>query len=258
MHTVAILAMDGVVAFDLSTPIEVFGRTYLPDGQAAYRVRVCGSTKEVNTDTFTLRVHWGLDRLVEADTIIVPGLASSTLPIPDDVFNALQYASARGTRIASICSGAFILAAAGLLDGLRATTHWIAARELARQYPKVEVDANVLFVDNGQILTSAGAVAGLDLCLYMIRRDYGSAVAADAARISVMPLERDGGQAQFIQSSGSPVMSDLDRQQLSATNSNTSSASVPRPIGEHSEEQRRTKMDIESFSPQQLAVDASL
>jgi transcriptional regulator GlxA family with amidase domain len=136
--------------------------------------------------------------LAEAETIILPGLTDSTVSIPDDVLVALREAAARGARVASICSGAFILAATGLLDGLRATTHWVAASELARQYPKVEVDPNVLFVDNGKILTSAGAAAGLDLCLYMIRQDYGSAVAADAARVSVMPLERDGGQAQFI------------------------------------------------------------
>ncbi len=118
--------------------------------------------------------------------------------VAQDVLAALRSAAASGTRIASICVGAFTLAATGLLDGLRATTHWAAAGELARRYPAVAVDANVLFVDNGQILTSAGAAAGLDLCLHMIRNDHGSAVAADAARIAVMPLERDGGQAQFI------------------------------------------------------------
>jgi transcriptional regulator GlxA family with amidase domain len=94
--------------------------------------------------------------------------------------------------------GAFILAATGLLDGLHATTHWAAAKELSRLYPHIDVDADVLFVDNGRVLTSAGAAAGLDLCLHMIRQDYGSAVAADAARVAVMPLERDGGQAQFV------------------------------------------------------------
>jgi transcriptional regulator GlxA family with amidase domain len=198
MHTVAILALDGVVAFDLSTPIEVFGRTYLPSGQAAYQVQICAPTDEINAGIFTLRVPWCLEKLAEADTIILPGLADPTAPIPHEVLVALQSAAARGTRIASICSGAFILAATGLLDNLRATTHWVAASELAQRYPNVEVDANVLFVDNGQFLTSAGAAAGLDLCLYMIRQDYGSAVAASAARISVMPLERDGGQAQFI------------------------------------------------------------
>lgn len=198
MHTVAILALDGVLAFDLSTPIELFGRTRLPDGQAAYRVLICAPTDEIDTGTFTLRIPWRLDTLVEADTIILPGLADPTAPISDEVLVALRSASARGARMASICVGAFILAATGLLDGLRATTHWAAARELARRYPKVQVDADVLFVDNGQILTSAGAAAGLDLCLHMIRRDHGTAVAANVARIAVMPLERDGGQAQFI------------------------------------------------------------
>ena len=198
MHTVAILALDGVLAFDLSTPIEVFGRTRLPGGHAAYRVRICAPTDEIDAGAFTMRVPWHLDMLAEADTIILPGLANPTVPIPDDVLVALRNAAASGTRIASICVGAFTLAATGLLDGLRATTHWAAAGELTRRYPKVDVDADVLFVDNGQILTSAGAAAGLDLCLHIIRRDYGSAVAADAARIAVMPLERDGGQAQFI------------------------------------------------------------
>ncbi len=198
MHTVAILALDGVVAFDLSTPIEVFGRTYLSDGQAAYRVQICAPTDEVDVGLFTLRAPWRLDILAEVNTIILPGLADPMAPIPDEVLVALRGAAARGARIASICVGAFTLAATGLLDGLRATTHWAAAAELARRYPEVDVDADVLFVDNGQILTSAGAAAGLDLCLHMIRRDYGSAMAADAARVAVMPLERDGGQAQFI------------------------------------------------------------
>ncbi len=145
-----------------------------------------------------MHVSRGLDLLAEVDTIILPGLADPLAPLPDDVLVALRNAAARRTRIASICVGAFTLAATGLLDGLRATTHWVAASELARRYPKVEVDAEVLFVDNGQFLTSAGAAAGLDLCLYMIRRDYGAAVASDTAKITVMPLERDGGQAQFI------------------------------------------------------------
>lgn len=198
MHTVAILALDGVLAFDLSTPIEVFGRTRLPDGQAAYRVLVCAPKDEIDSGTFTLRIPWRLDMLMEADTILLPGLANPLAPLPDEVLAALRSAWARGTRMASICVGAFILAAAGLLDGLRATTHWAAACELAQRYPKVQVDADVLFVDNGQILTSAGAAAGLDLCLHMVRRDYGAAVAANIARVAVMPLERDGGQAQFI------------------------------------------------------------
>jgi transcriptional regulator GlxA family with amidase domain len=110
----------------------------------------------------------------------------------------LRSAAARGTRIASVCAGAFVLAATGLLDGRRATTHWAGAIAFAQMFPQVELDPAVLYVDEGQFLTSAGAAAGLDLCLHLIRKDHGSAVAADAARLSVMPLEREGGQAQFI------------------------------------------------------------
>ncbi|MFD3328456.1 GlxA family transcriptional regulator [Streptomyces sp. NPDC058701] len=198
MHTVAVLALDGVVPFDLSTPIDVFGRTRLPDGRPAYRVRVCAPAEEVDTGAFTLRAPWPLAALDDADTIIVPGVGAPSAPVPDEVLDALRRAAAHGTRLASICTGAFVLAATGLLDGLRATTHWLAAAELAARHPAVDVDPDVLYVDNGRLLTSAGAAAGLDLCLHMIRSDLGSAVAADAARLAVMPLEREGGQAQFI------------------------------------------------------------
>jgi transcriptional regulator GlxA family with amidase domain len=198
MHTVAVLALDKVIPFDLSTPIEVFTRTRLPDGRAAYRVRICGVTPTVDTGAFTLQPPWGLEALVDADTIILPGCADPTAPVPDEALDALRQAAANGTRIASICAGAFLLAATGLLDGHRATTHWLAAAALAALHPEIDVDPDVLYVDNGQFLTSAGAAAGLDLCLHLIRRDHGSAVAADAARLSVMPLEREGGQAQFI------------------------------------------------------------
>ncbi|MFF4875173.1 GlxA family transcriptional regulator [Micromonospora sp. NPDC000668] len=198
MHTVAVLALDSVVPFDLATPMEVFHRTRLHDGRAAYQVRICAVTPKVTTGAFSIAVPWGLDILVKADTIIVPGVADPTAAAPAEALDALRTAAANGTRIASICGGAFTLAATGLLDGLRATTHWIATDQLATQYPQIQVDPNVLYVDNGQFLTSAGAAAGLDLCLHMIRRDYGATVAADAARLSVMPLERAGGQAQFI------------------------------------------------------------
>jgi transcriptional regulator GlxA family with amidase domain len=198
VHTVVILALDGTVAFDLATPIEVFGRVRLPDGRRPYRVRVCGTRPQVPTDTFTITAPWGLDVLADADTIVVPGCGEDAGPPAPEALEALREAAARGTRIASICSGAFTLAATGLLDGLRATTHWMAADLLATMFPEVDVRPNVLYVDNGQLLTSAGAAAGLDLCLHMVRQDLGSAVAADAARLSVMPLEREGGQAQFI------------------------------------------------------------
>jgi transcriptional regulator GlxA family with amidase domain len=198
MHTVAVLALDGVIGFDLTTPLEVFGRTRLPDGRAPYRVRVCAPAPEVDAGAFAVRAPWGLEAVAEADTVVVPGVADPTAPVPAAVLAALRRAAGAGTRIASICAGAFVLAEAGLLDGLRATTHWVAAALLAERYPAVEVDPDVLYVDNGQVLTSAGAAAGLDLCLHLIRRDHGSAVAADAARLSVMALEREGGQAQFI------------------------------------------------------------
>ena len=204
MHRVVVLALDHVVPFDLASPIEVFSRTRLPDGRPAYDVRVCGAGP-VDAGAFTIQPGYGLEALAEADTIIVPGCADVTVPVPADVVEALRSAAAAGTRIASVCSGAFILAATGLLDGLRATTHWSAAAFLAALHPAIEVDPDVLYVDNGQLLTSAGAAAGLDLCLHLIRRDYGSAVAADAARLSVMPLEREGGQAQFIVHDQPPV-----------------------------------------------------
>ncbi|MFJ9742784.1 GlxA family transcriptional regulator [Streptomyces sp. NPDC101166] len=200
MHTVAVLALDGVVPFDLSVPVDTFGWVRLPDGREAYRVRVCSPypSGEVDAGPFTVRTPYGLEALAEADTIVLPGVEEPPDPLPDGVAEALREAAANGTRIASICVGAFLFAATGLLDGLRATTHWFAARELAERYPKVTVDPDVLYVDNGQFLTSAGAAAALDMCLHMIRRDHGSAVAAQAARMCVMPLEREGGQAQFI------------------------------------------------------------
>ncbi|WP_223645105.1 GlxA family transcriptional regulator [Corallococcus sp. EGB] len=198
MHTVAIVALDGVVPFDLAIPTEVFGRVRLPDGRAGYEVRVCGVTPEIHAGAFRVKTRYGLGALARADTLLLPGTTDVSSPVPPRLVRALRAASRRGARIASICSGAFILAETGLLDGLRATTHWLAAEELARRHPRIQVDPNVLYVDNGQLLTSAGAAAGMDLCLHLVRRDYGAAVAADAARLSVMPLERDGGQSQFI------------------------------------------------------------
>lgn len=197
MHTVTVLALDQFVPFDLAIPVDAFGRARLPGGRAAYRVRVCAATPTVATEAFVLQSRWGLAALAEADTIVLPG-ADPDRPAPAEVLDALRSAAAAGTRIASICTGAFVLADTGLLDGMRATTHWLCAAQLATRHPAIDVDPDVLYVDNGQFLTSAGAAAGLDLCLHMIRRDHGSAVAADAARIAVMPLERDGGQAQFI------------------------------------------------------------
>lgn len=198
MHTVAVVALPDVIAFDLATPVEIFGRARLPDARPAYRVVVCGTEATVNAGPFSIAVHSDLGALHRADTIIVPGRNDITEPSPPALLDALRTAAAGGTRIASICVGAMTLAEAGLLDGRRATTHWLAADMLTRRYPQVEIDADVLYTDTGPILTSAGAAAGLDLCLHLVRRDHGVAVAADASRLAVAPLHRSGGQAQFL------------------------------------------------------------
>ena len=197
-HLVAVVAFDGVVLADLAAPLEVFGRLRDDEGRRLYEVRICGQQPRIETEYAAIAPRWRLSSLQRAGTVIVPGIDDVNRPVPDVLLRALGAALKRRTRVASICSGAFVLARTGGLDGLKATTHWVAAAELARRHPAIEVDPNVLFVDNGRVLTSAGAAAGLDLCLHMIRRDWGARIAARAARLAVMPLERSGGQAQFI------------------------------------------------------------
>jgi transcriptional regulator GlxA family with amidase domain len=214
MHVIAILALPDTIAFDLATPVEAFGRIRLPSGAMGYRVVVCGSQPEVCAGPFRIVTDQGLEVLAEADTIVIPGRNDATVDSPDQVLTALTAAHARGVRIASICSGAFTLAATGLLDGKRATTHWIAAEAFRARFPAVDLDPDVLYVDEGQLLTSAGASAGLDLCLHMISRDYGTAVAADAARLAVAPLHRSGGQAQFILRNRAAVKHVAERTEL--------------------------------------------
>jgi transcriptional regulator GlxA family with amidase domain len=176
-HVVAVVAFDGVVLGDLSTACEVFGLATTRDGRRAYEV----------------------SSVARADTVIVPGIYDVSRLIPSAVLRIIRRAAQRGARVASICTGAFVLAATGVLDGLRATTHWLAAADLARRHPSIDLDANVLYVDNGRVLTSAGAAAGFDLCLHMVRCDLGADRAATVARLAVMPLERTGGQSQFIE-----------------------------------------------------------
>jgi len=197
-HLVAVVAFDGVVLGDVSTPCEIFGRVRGRDGRPLYEVRICSLAPEVKSEHVTLRVPWRLPSLSRADTVIVPGIADLDQSIPQDLLRAIRRAVDRRARVASICTGAFVLAATGALDGLRATTHWRGAAELARRYPAIDVDADVLYVDNCHVLTSAGAAAAFDLCLHLVRRDVGAEVAAEVARAAVMPLERAGGQAQFI------------------------------------------------------------
>jgi transcriptional regulator GlxA family with amidase domain len=214
MHTVAVVALPDVIGFDLTTAVEVFGRVTLSSGAAGYRVLVCGTEPVVTAGPMRIATDHGIAELAGADTIVVPGRNDVTVAPPDGLVRALRSAFDAGTRIASICSGAFTLGAAGLLDGKRATTHWLAADLFRLSFPAVCLDPNVLYVDEGQVLTSAGASAGLDLCLHMVANDYGATVAADAARIAVAPLHRSGGQAQFILRNTAPVKHIAERTDL--------------------------------------------
>lgn len=198
MHDVAVLVMPGTSPFDLGIACDVFTHVRDADGAQAYRVRVCGDAATIDAGLFDIRPRFGLQGLATADTIIIPGIYRPPVTFPPKVMDAILNAAATGARIASICSGAFLLAATGLLDGRRATTHWIGAADLALRHPAITVDPDVLFVDEGDIITSAGASAGLDMCLHLIRRDHGQTIAAHAARLAVAPLNREGGQAQYI------------------------------------------------------------
>ncbi|RXT49269.1 AraC family transcriptional regulator [Bradyrhizobium betae] len=198
VHRVCIVAMDQVIPYDLTLAYEVFGRLRDDRGKPFYDVRVCAEAARVDAGAFGLVVPFGLEVLTRARTVIVPGIENPLAPRSKTILRALQRAHRRGARIASICSGAFVLAEAGLLDGRRATTHWLCADHLASRYPQVKVDPNVLYVDEGEIVTSAGASAGMDMCLHLVRRDLGQAVATHAARLAVAPVNREGGQAQFI------------------------------------------------------------
>ena len=198
-HTVATVVFPGVSPFELSVPCEVFGLDRSDLVSPWYRFIVASTEPgPVPTDAgFTIETEHGLADLAGADTIIVP-VNYKVGPPPEPLLDALRAAHRRGARIMSVCTGAFVLAAAGLLDGRRATTHWMWADEMARRYPKVEVDPRVLYVDDGDILTSAGTAAGIDLCLHVVRLDHGAEVANAVARRMVVPPHRDGGQAQYV------------------------------------------------------------
>lgn len=198
-HCVVALVLPGVLSFDLGCAVQVFGRApgLVPEA-GFYDFATCGLRRRTPTiDGFELTLEAGLERLADADTVIVPGYATWNLPPTAAALEALQAAAARGARLMSICIGAFALAHAGLLDGRRATTHWMVAAQLAEQFPRIEVVPDVLYVDDGEVLTSAGLAAGLDLGLHVVRRDFGAEAAAELARFNVIAPHRDGGQAQF-------------------------------------------------------------
>jgi transcriptional regulator GlxA family with amidase domain len=202
-HRVAVLALDHVVGLDLGTSPQVLGSARDLDGRRYYQVRVCtpGGRPVRSSAGFSVLPDNGLELLESADTVIVPGIhGGPTLldgVLDPSVAGAIVRAHDRGARIVSICTGAFVLAAADMLDDRPAATHWAHADRFAHLFPAVKLDADVLFVDDGEILTSAGVAAGIDLCLHLIRRDHGAEVANRAARRCVVPPWRDGGQAQY-------------------------------------------------------------
>ena len=199
-HDVAILALPSVVLFDLAVPLQVFGYPRPDLGAMRYRAFLCGPAPGpvMTASGFPIVVPHGLGPLRRAQTIIVVGVEETGWPVAPAVRRALQRAHARGARIVSIFTGAFVLAAAGLLRGRRATTHWLDVADFRQRFPDVPIDPDVLYVDEGQVLTSAGLAAGIDLCLHVVRRDHGPAVANAVARRLVVPAHREGGQAQFI------------------------------------------------------------
>ncbi|MGV9251649.1 GlxA family transcriptional regulator [Streptomyces sp. NPDC003697] len=204
-HRVVVLALDGLLPFELGIPHRVFGLPRDTAGRPLYEVVTCSVRPPgpvLTAADFTVRVPNGPQALATADTVIVPasyelGPVYEEGVLPGELAAALALVRP-GTRLASICTGVYVLAAAGYLDGRPATTHWAEADRLQRMFPRVRVDADVLFVDDGDVLTSAGVAAGVDLCLHMLRRDHGTAVANDVARRTVVPPHRDGGQAQYI------------------------------------------------------------
>jgi transcriptional regulator GlxA family with amidase domain len=198
-HRIAVLAVPPVTTFDLSIPEVVFPAVIV-DGVAGYEVVVCTPDPGVvkGYSGVSIVVEHGLEAAAGADTLIVTGTGARADADPR-VLELLRRAAQAGTRIASICTGAFVLAQAGLLDGRPATTYWLFSQEMRDRFPAVELQPDVLFVDDGQVLTSAGLAAGLDLCLHMIRLDYGAVAANAVARLAVVAPVRPGGQAQFIE-----------------------------------------------------------
>ncbi|GAA2844552.1 helix-turn-helix domain-containing protein [Streptosporangium fragile] len=205
MHRIVVLALDGVIPFELGIPPRIFGGAKLPDGTPLYEVITCtvdGGPVRSDAD-FSITVGHGAEALAGADTVVIPathalGAIYTEGRLPAPLAEALS-GIRPGTRLVSICTASYVLAAAGLLDGRPATTHWSHSRHFQELFPRVKVNPDVLFVDDGDVLTSAGVAAGIDLCLHIVRRDHGTEVANQVARRCVVPPWRDGGQAQFIE-----------------------------------------------------------
>jgi AraC family transcriptional activator FtrA len=215
---VAVLAYDGLCTFEFALAVEVFALKRPELGVRWYEFAACAVDRGPlrATGGITLSAPGGLRLLERAGTVVVPGWRDLDLEAPPALLAALRRAHANGARLMSICSGAFLLAATGLLDGKRATTHWRYTQRFAERFPRVALVPDVLYVDEGQLLTSAGSAAGLDLCLHLVRRDYGAAIANQVARRLVIAPHREGGQAQFVpeaiapREQGSPLAPVLD------------------------------------------------
>lgn len=199
MHRVAVAVMPGAPIFELAVPCEVFGIPRPDLADPWYEFQLCATEPgAVIAGGFVSTTAFGLDDLASADTVIVPACANVHAEQPEGLVAAIAEAYARGARVASICSGAFVLARSGLLDGRRVTTHWMHADELRRQFPQVRVDETVIFTRDHRLYTSAGTAAGIDLCIELVRQDHGTAVANALARRMVTPPHRDADQAQYI------------------------------------------------------------
>ena len=201
LQAVAVLALPNVVPFDLVIAGQIFGYRTPGNPPAFYRLLLCGVQPGLvpMAGGIPIGVPMGLEALAEATTVVVPGLDDVELPVPAPVVDALRAAAARGARMVSICTGAFVLAETGLLDGRRATTHWAHTDRFFQRFPKVRLDPRVLYIDEQDVMTSAGMAAGIDLCLHIVRLDHGAEAANTIARRMVVPPHRDGGQAQFIE-----------------------------------------------------------
>jgi transcriptional regulator GlxA family with amidase domain len=201
IRTVVALVGDRVAAFELGILCQVFGLDRSDDGLPTYDFAVCGPRPGAvpTTSGFDIQVAHGLDRAADADLVAVPAWPDLDRPAPPPLLDALAAAADRGAQVLSICTGAFLVAASGVLDGRRATTHWQFAARLARRFPRVSVDRDLLYVEDGPVLTSAGAAAGVDACLHLVRREHGAATANALARRMVVPAHRSGGQAQYVE-----------------------------------------------------------
>lgn len=199
---VAATVLDDISLFELAVTCEVFGRDHRDLTPRWYELTLCRTTPENAIANRGLRLvaPAGLDTIRNADLVIVPACGNADYQPPEPLLDELRRAHRRGVRIAALCTGAFVLAAAGLLDGREAATHWMGADELRRRYPRIRVNERALYVDDGEILTSAGTAAAIDLCLHIVRRDFGAAIAADVARSMVIAPHREGNQAQYVPS----------------------------------------------------------